>query len=60
MQEIKLFFLVLSIIYSLRIIIEFCMKLIIQENPEPMKLTKVEQALQLISISYIITFILIY
>ena len=58
MEQIKLFFFVLSIVYSLRIIVEFGMKLT-QENPEPMKLTKIEQALQIVSLSYIITYILI-
>ena len=58
MEQIKLFFFVLSIVYSLRIIVEFGMKLT-QENPEQMKLTKFEQALQIISLSYIITYILI-
>jgi hypothetical protein len=58
MEQIKLFFFVLSIVYSLRIIVEFGMKLT-QEEPEPMKLTKLEEALQVISISYIITYILI-
>jgi hypothetical protein len=58
MEQIKLFFFVLSIVYSLRIIVEFGMKLT-QENPEPMKLTKFEQALQIVSLSYIITYILI-
>jgi hypothetical protein len=58
MQEIKLFLFVLSIIYSIRIIVEFVLKLT-QENPEPMKLSKVEQAIQVFAISYIITYILI-
>jgi hypothetical protein len=58
MPQIKLFFFVLSIVYSLRIIVEFGIKLT-QENPEPMKLSKLEQSLQLISLSYIITYILI-
>jgi hypothetical protein len=58
MQEIKLFLFVVSIIYSLRIIVEFVFKLT-QENPEPMKLSKVEQAIQMIALSYIITYILI-
>jgi len=57
-QEIKLFLFVLSIIYSIRIIVEFVLKLT-QENPEPMKLSKVEQAIQVFAISYIITYILI-
>jgi hypothetical protein len=58
MQEIKLFLFVLSIIYSIRIIVEFILKLT-QENPEPMKLSKVEQAIQVFALSYIITYILI-
>jgi hypothetical protein len=58
MEQIKLFFFVLSIMYSLRIIVEFGMKLT-QEDPEPMKLTKLEEALQVVSLSYIITYILI-
>ena len=56
-QQIKLFLFVLSIVYSLRIIVEFLIKLT-EENPEPMKLSKLEQSLQLISLSYIITYIL--
>ena len=58
MEQIKLFLFVLSIVYTIRIIVEFSIKLT-QENPEPMKLTKFEQALQIISLSYIITYILI-
>mgnify|MGYP000008425385 FL=1 len=58
MQEIKLFLFVLSVVYSIRIIVEFILKLT-QENPEPMKLSKVEQAIQVFAISYIITYILI-
>jgi hypothetical protein len=58
MEQIKLFFFVLSIVYSLRIIVEFGMKLT-QEDPQPMKLTKLEEALQIVSLSYIITYILI-
>jgi hypothetical protein len=58
MEEIKLFLFVLSIIYSLRIAVEFGMKLT-QDNPEPMKISKVEQTLLLLSISFVITHILI-
>jgi hypothetical protein len=39
-------------------IVEFGMKLT-QENPEEMKLTKFEQTIQIVSLSYIITYILI-
>ena len=58
MQQIKLFLFVLSIIYSLRIAVEFVVKLT-QDNPEPMKISKVEQTLLLLSISFVITHILI-
>lgn len=58
MEQIKLYLFVLSIIYSLRFIISFVVRLT-QENPEPMKLSKVEDALLLFSLSYIITYFLI-
>ena len=57
MLQIKLFFFVLSIIYNLRFLVELGIKLL-QDNTEPMKLTKVEQTILLISLSYIITYIL--
>jgi len=57
MQQIKLFFFVLSIIYLSKFIVEFTIKLF-QENPEPMNLTKIEQIIQLVALSYIITYIL--
>jgi hypothetical protein len=58
LQEIKLFLFVLGIVYLTKFLFEFAIKLV-QENPEPMKLSKVEQTLQLMSVSYIITYILI-
>jgi Na+-driven multidrug efflux pump len=58
MTEIKLFLFVLSIMYVLRFIIEFVIKLT-QDNPEPLVMSKLEQTLQIISLSYIITYILI-
>ena len=58
MQEIKLFLFVLSVVYSIRIIVEFILKLT-QENPEPMTMSKLDQTFQIISLSYIITYILI-
>ncbi len=58
MEQIKLFFFVLSIIYTLRFFLEFVVKLT-QENPERMKLSKIEDTLLLISLSFIITYILI-
>jgi hypothetical protein len=57
MQQIKLFFFVLSIIYVLRFFVELGIRLL-QDSTEPMKITKLEQSLQLISLSYIITYIL--
>ena len=58
LQEIKIFLLVLSIVYLTRFVIEFGLRLF-QETPEPMKLSKVEQISQLLSVSYIITYFLI-
>lgn len=57
MQQFKLFFFILSIIYLSKFVIEFIVKLF-QENPEPMSLTKIEQIIQLVALSYIITYIL--
>ena len=57
-EQIKLFLFVMSIIYTLRFVVEFVVRLT-QENPEPMKLSKVEQAIQVFALSYIITYILI-
>jgi hypothetical protein len=58
MQQIKLFFFVLSILYLTKFLLEFIVKLF-QENPEPMKLSNVEQIILLVASSYIITYILI-
>ena len=57
LQEIKLFLFVLGIVYLTKFVLEFTVKLF-QDNPEPMKLSKVEQTLQLLSVSYIITYLL--
>jgi len=57
LQQIKLFFFILTTIYLLKFIVEFIIKLF-QENPEPMNLSKIEQVIQLVSLSYIITYIL--
>ena len=46
-EQIKLFLFVLSILYTLRFIVEFVIRLT-QENPEPMTLTKWEQISQLV------------
>jgi hypothetical protein len=57
MLQIKLFFFILSIVYLLRFIVELVIKLT-QDNTEPIVTTKVEKSLQLIALSYIITYIL--
>jgi hypothetical protein len=57
MQQIKLFFFVLGILYLTKFLLEFIVKLF-QENPEPMKLSNVEQIILLVASSYIITYIL--
>jgi hypothetical protein len=57
LHQIKIFILILSIIYTLGKLIEFVFKLF-QDNPEPMVLTKVDKVLIHLSTSYIITFIL--
>ena len=57
MYQIKLFFLVLSIMYILRFLVELVIKLN-QDDAEPITLSKLEQTVQLISLSYIITYFL--
>jgi hypothetical protein len=57
-EQIKLFLFVMSIIYTLRFVVEFVVRLT-QENPEPMTMSKADQIFQIISLSYIITYILI-
>jgi|LakMenEpi03Aug12_release.lakeMendotaPanAssembly.Ray.scaffolds.fasta_scaffold461206_1 hypothetical protein len=57
LQEIKLFLFVLSIVYLTKFLLEFIIKLF-QENPEPMKSSNIEQLFQLLSTSFIITYIL--
>lgn len=57
LQQIKLFLFVLSIIYTLRFVVELVIRLF-QDNPEPMTLSKLEQFYQFVALSYIITFIL--
>lgn len=57
MLQIKLFFFILSIIYGLKFVIDFLLRLR-DENPEPMVVSKTNQILLLVSISYIITYIL--
>jgi hypothetical protein len=55
--QIKLFLFVLSIIYTLRFVFELVVRLF-QDNPDAMKLTKLEQFYQFVGLSYIITYLL--
>lgn len=57
-NELKLFLLVLSLIFTLRFVIQFTIKLF-QENPEEFKINKIEKVLIHFAIAYIITYILI-
>ena len=57
MYQIKVFLFVISILFSMRLIAEFTIKLF-QDNPEPLVLSKIEQVLIYLAVSYIITFIL--
>jgi len=57
MHQIKLYFFVLSIIYSLRFLIEFGIKFF-QEEPTPMKINEIEKTILYFTSSYIITYIL--
>jgi hypothetical protein len=57
-NEIKLFLFVLSIIYTLRFIVEFGIKFT-QENPDPLEVSSGEKIFLYFSLSYIITYILI-
>jgi len=57
MYQVKVFLFVISILFSLRLIAEFTIKLF-QDNPEPLVLSKTEQVLIYLAASYIITFIL--
>lgn len=58
MEQIKIFLFVLSVVYSLKVMITFGIKLT-QDNPEPMTLSKIEQTVLLFAISFIITYFLI-
>jgi hypothetical protein len=57
-NEIKLFLFVLSIIYILRFVVEFSIKLP-QENPEAMEVTPIEKVFIYLALSYFITYFLI-
>jgi hypothetical protein len=57
-NEIKIFFLILSVVFTLRFIVEFIVKLY-QEEPVPMKINKINEVFLYLSLSYIITSIII-
>jgi len=57
-NEIKIFLFVLSIVYTLRFIAEFGIKLA-QQNPDPLEVSPGEKIFLYFSLSYIITYILI-
>ena len=57
-NEIKLFLFVLSIIYTLRFVVEFAIKLP-QENPEAMDVSSIEKVFIYFALSYFITYFLI-
>jgi hypothetical protein len=57
-SEIKIFLLILSVVFTLRFIVEFIVKLY-QEEPVPMKINKTNEIFLYLSLSYIITSIII-
>jgi hypothetical protein len=57
-NEIKIFFLILSVVFSLRFVAEFIIKLL-QEEPVPMKISKVNEVFLYLSLSYIITSLIV-
>jgi len=56
-QEIKLFLLILSIVFSSKFIIKFVMKFF-EESPEPIEMSKTNEVFIYLAISYIITYCL--
>ena len=58
MNQISLYFLVLSIIFLLRFTFEFLIRFR-DENPKPMELNKIREALLYPAISYVITFLIV-
>ena len=57
-NEIKIFFLILSVVFTLRFVVEFIVKLY-QEEPVPMKINKINEVFLYLSLSYIITSIIV-
>jgi hypothetical protein len=58
MTEIKIFLFILSIVYTLRFVIEFIFKLF-EENPSVITISKYNQVFLYLTISYIITYFFI-
>jgi hypothetical protein len=57
-QQIKLFLLILSIVFLLNFIIKFILKFF-EETPQPIEVTKTNEVFLYLGISYIITYCLI-
>ncbi len=57
-EQIKLFLFVLSLVFTIRFLIEFVIKLV-QDNPTPMSVSKINESLLYLTIAYIITYFLI-
>jgi hypothetical protein len=58
MHQINVFLFVLSIIHSLRYLVEFGIKFF-QEEPTPMEINEIEKTILYFTSSYIITYFLI-
>lgn len=58
MQEIKLYLLILSMVFLLKYVIDFGLKLM-SNNTTPVTISKVEGICLYLSISYVITYYLI-
>jgi len=57
-QEIKIFLLVLSIIFTSKFVLEFIIKFF-QDEPDPINITKYDTIFIYLAISYIVTFLII-
>ena len=57
MKQISLYFFVLSIIFLTRFIFEFLIRFR-EEAPKPMEITKINEVVIYIAISYIITYLI--
>ena len=57
-EQIKLFLFVLSLVFTIRFAIEFVIELV-QDNPTPMSISKIDETLLYLTVAYIITYFLI-